>query len=163
MFDTFLRKVRLIVTDGTLRDRVLFVLGALVVFRLLAAIPIPGINAGALENFLVNNQFLGLLNVFSGGGFFNLSIMMIGDSGRMRFTQYSRYLTVPLSFIQAFGFLILLRQNGIVPAMDFMQTLTNVMVIAAGAVLLMWIGELITEFGVGNGISLLIFAGIVSG
>ena len=192
MFDTFLRKVRLIVTDGTLRDRVLFVLGALVVFRLLAAIPIPGINAGALENFLGNNQFLGLLNVFSGGGFSNLSIMMIGvspfitasivmqllsvlspslkamyqeegDSGRMRFTQYSRYLTVPLAFIQAFGFLILLRQNGIVPAMDFMQTLTNVMVIAAGAVLLMWIGELITEFGVGNGISLLIFAGIVSG
>lgn len=192
MFDTFLRKLQLIVTDETLRSRVLFVLGALVVFRLLAAIPIPGINVAALENFLGNNQFLGLLNVFSGGGFSNLSIMMIGvspfitasiimqlvsvlspslkamyqeegDSGRMRFTQYSRYLTVPLAFIQAFGFLILLRQNGIVPQMDFMQTLTNVTVIAAGALLLMWIGELITEFGVGNGISLLIFAGIVAG
>jgi len=191
MFDTFLRKIKLIVTDETLRNRVLFVLGALVVFRLLAAIPIPGINVAALENFLGNNQFLGLLNVFSGGGFSNLSIMMIGvspfitasiimqlvsvlspslkamyqeegDSGRMRFTQYSRYLTVPLAFIQAFGFLILLRQNGVVPAMDFMQTLTNVMVIAAGALLLMWIGELITEFGVGNGVSLLIFAGIVA-
>ena len=191
MFDTFIRKLKLIVTDETLRNRVLFVLGALVVFRLLAAIPIPGINVAALENFLGNNQFLGLLNVFSGGGFSNLSIMMIGvspfitasiimqlvsvlspslkamyqeegDSGRMRFTQYSRYLTVPLAFIQAFGFLILLRQNGVVPAMDFMQTLTNVMVIAAGALLLMWIGELITEFGVGNGVSLLIFAGIVA-
>ena len=191
MFDTFIRKLKLIVTDETLRNRVLFVLGALVVFRLLAAIPIPGINVAALENFLGNNQFLGLLNVFSGGGFSNLSIMMIGvspfitasiimqlvsvlspslkamyqeegDSGRMRFTQYSRYLTVPLALIQAFGFLILLRQNGVVPAMDFMQTLTNVMVIAAGALLLMWIGELITEFGVGNGVSLLIFAGIVA-
>ena len=80
MWDTFLRKIKLIVTDETLRNRVLFVLGALVVFRLLAAIPIPGINVAALENFLGNNQFLGLLNVFSGGGFSNLSIMMIGVS-----------------------------------------------------------------------------------
>ncbi len=191
MFDTFFRKLKLIVSDEVLRERVLFVLGALVVFRLLAAIPIPGINGAELENFLTNNQFLGLLNVFSGGGFSNLSIMMIGvspfitasivmqlvsvlspslkamyqeegDAGRMRFTQYSRYLTVPLAFIQAFGFLILLRQNGIVPPLDFLHTLTNVMVIAAGAMLLMWIGELISEFGVGNGVSLLIFAGIVS-
>lgn len=191
MFDTFIRKIKLIVHDETLRDRVLFVLGALVVFRLLAAIPIPGINIAALENFLNGNQLVALLNVFSGGGFSNLSIMMIGvspfitasiimqlmsvlspslkamyqeegDAGRMRFTQYSRYLTVPLAFMQAFGFLILLQQNGTVPATDFLHTLTNVMVIAAGALLLMWIGELITEFGVGNGVSLLIFAGIVA-
>lgn len=191
MFETFLRKIRLIITDETLRTRVLFVLGALVVFRLLAAIPIPGINSGELQNFLGNNQFLGLLNVFSGGGFSNLSIMMIGvspfitasiimqlvsvlspslkamyqeegDSGRMRFTQYSRYLTVPLALIQAFGFLILLRQNGIVPQLDTMHMFTNVLVVAAGAMLLMWVGELITEFGVGNGVSLLIFAGIVA-
>ena len=190
MFETFIRKMKLIVSDETLRERVLFVLGALVVFRLLAAIPIPGINIGALEGFL-NNQFVALLNVFSGGGFSNLSIMMIGvspfitasiimqlmsvlspslkamyqeegDAGRMRFTQYSRYLTVPLAFIQAYGFLILLRQNGTLPALDFLHMLTSVMVVAAGALLLMWIGELITEFGVGNGVSLLIFAGIVA-
>ena len=190
MFETFIRKMKLIVSDETLRERVLFVLGALVVFRLLAAIPIPGINIGALEGFL-NNQFVALLNVFSGGGFSNLSIMMIGvspfitasiimqlmsvlspslkamyqeegDAGRMRFKQYSRYLTVPLAFIQAYGFLILLRQNGTLPALDFLHMLTSVMVVAAGALLLMWIGELITEFGVGNGVSLLIFAGIVA-
>ena len=191
MLDTFIHKVKLIVNDETLRNRVLFVLGALVVFRLLAVIPIPGINVAALENFLSGNQLVALLNVFSGGGFSNLSIMMIGvspfitasiimqlmsvlspslkamyqeegDAGRMRFTQYSRYLTVPLAFIQAFGFLILLRQNGIVPTVDFLHTLPDVMVIAAGALLLMWIGELITEFGVGNGVSLIIFAGIVA-
>lgn len=191
MFDTFIRKLKLIVNDETLRARVLFVLGALVVFRLLAAIPIPGINAEALGRFLEQNQFVALLNVFSGGGFSSLSIMMIGvspfitasiimqlvsvlspslkamyqeegDAGRMRFTQYSRYLTVPLAFIQAFGFLILLVQNGSIPAMDFLHMLTAVVVIAAGAMLLMWIGELITEFGVGNGVSLLIFAGIVA-
>ena len=191
MWEAFKRKVSLVIEDESLRSRVLFVLGALIVFRLLAAIPIPGINAAELQNFLGGNQFLGLLNIFSGGGFSNLSIMMIGvapyitaaiimqlstvlfpklkvmyqeegDSGRQRFMQYARYLTVPLAFIQAFGFLILLQQNGIVPPLDFLHMLANIMVIASGALLLMWIGELITEFGVGNGVSLLIFAGIVS-
>jgi len=190
MFEAFLRKVKLIFTDETIRSRVLFVLGALVIFRLLAAIPIPGVNQAALDRFL-DNQFLNLFNIFSGGGFSSLSIMMIGvspfitaaiimqlvsvlsprlksmyqeegDAGRMRFTQYSRYLTVPLAIIQAFGFFILLRQNGVIPQLDLLHTFTNILVIAAGAMLLMWIGELITEFGVGNGVSLLIFAGIVA-
>lgn len=191
MWETFLRKMKLVIEDETLRNRVLFVLSALVVFRILAAIPIPGIDHVQLQSYLGGNQFLGLLNVFSGGGFSNLSIMMIGvapyitaaivmqlstvlfpklkamyqeegDSGRARFMQYARYLTVPLAFIQAFGFLILLRQNGIVHELDLVNFVANVMVIAAGAILLMWIGELITEFGVGNGVSLLIFAGIVA-
>lgn len=192
MWDAFARKIKLIIEDETLRSRILFVLGALVVFRFLAAIPIPGIDALQLEAFLQNNQFLGLLNVFSGGGFSNLSIVMLGvgpyitasivmqlmtilipklkemyqeegDAGRQRFMQYSRYLTVPLAFIQAFGFLLLLQQNGIVPALAFNALVTNVVVIAAGSILLMWIGELISEFGIGNGVSFLIFAGIVSG
>lgn len=192
MFETFRRKLWLVVEDETLRARALFVLAALVIFRLLATIPIPGINVAELQAFLANNQFLGLLNVFSGGGFTNLSIVMLGvgpyitasiimqlmtilvpklkemyqeegEAGRVRFMQYSRYLTVPLAFIQAFGFLLLLRQNGIVAQLSFIDTFTNVMVIAAGSILLMWIGELISEFGIGNGISLLIFAGIVSG
>lgn len=191
MWESFTRKVKLIVEDETLRSRVLFVLGAFIVFRLLAAIPIPGVDSTALGNYLGSNQFLGLLNIFSGGGFSTLSIMMIGvspfitasivmqlmsvlspklkalyqeegDAGRMRFTQYSRYLTVPLAFIQAFGFFFLLQQNGVVPHLDFLHTVANICVISGGALLLMWIGELITEFGVGNGISLLIFAGIVA-
>ena len=191
MWDAFVRKIRLVIEDETLRSRVLFVLSALVVFRILAAIPIPGINIIELQNLLSGNQFLGLLNVFSGGGFSNLSIMMIGvapyitaaiimqlstvlspklkamyqeegDAGSARFMQYARYLTVPLAFIQAFGFLILLRQNGIVPPLEPLQMFANIMVIAAGALLIMWIGELITEFGVGNGVSIIIFAGIVA-
>ena len=183
--------MRLVFEDEQLHSRILFVLAALVVFRFLAAIPIPGINATQLEVFLNNNQFLGLLNVFSGGGFSNLSIVMLGvgpyitasivmqlmtilipklkemyqeegDAGRMRFMQYSRYLTIPLAFVQAFGFILLLQQNGIVPSLAAAQLATNVVVIAAGSILLMWIGELISEFGVGNGVSLIIFAGIVS-
>src|SRR3989338_7677581 len=192
MFEAFLRKMKIVVEDETLRMRILFVLGALLVFRLLAAIPIPGIDAVQLENFLSNNQFLGLLNVFSGGGFSNLSIVMLGvgpyitasivmqlmtvliprlkemyqeegDAGRQRFMQYARYLTVPLAFLQAFGFLLLLQQNCVVPALTTLELMTNVTVIAAGSMLLMWLGELISEFGIGNGVSLIIFAGIVAG
>lgn len=191
MWEIFIRKVKLVFEDEELRTRVLFVLAALVVFRFLAAIPIPGINVSQLEAFLNNNQFFGLLNIFSGGGFSNLSIVMLGvspyitasivmqlmtilipklkemyqeegDSGRQRFMQYSRYLTVPLAFIQAFGFLLLLQQNGIVPVLTLFGFFTNVIIITAGSMLIMWIGELISEFGVGNGVSLLIFAGIVS-
>jgi preprotein translocase subunit SecY len=191
MYEAFVRKLKIVAEDRMLRSRILFVLGALIVFRLLAAIPIPGVNASVLQNFLSNNQFFGLLNVFSGGGFSTLSIVMLGvgpfitasivmqlmtilipslkemyqeegDSGRMRFTQYSRYLTIPLAFVQSFGFILLLQQNGVVPGLTAIQLITNIMVISAGSILLMWIGELITEFGVGNGVSLLIFAGIVA-
>lgn len=191
MMETFFRKLRVIFEDADLRKRLFFVVAALAVFRLLAAIPIPGIDAVQLQSFLANNQFLGLLNVFSGGGFSNLSIVMLGvspyitssivmqlmtvlipslkemyqeegDAGRMRFMQYSRYLSLPLAFIQAFGFILLLQQNGIVPALSLQQLLVNMVVIAAGSMLIMWIGELISEFGVGNGVSLIIFAGIVS-
>src|SRR6185503_15567215 len=191
MFEAFMRKVRLVIEDEGLRSRILFVLAALVVFRFLAAIPIPGINAEQLAAFLSNNQFLGLLNVFSGGGFSSLSIVMLGvspyitasivmqlmtilvpslkemyqeegDSGRARFSQYSRYLAVPLAFIQAFGFILLLSQQGVLQPLNGIQLATSVIVIAAGSMLVMWIGELITEFGVGNGVSLIIFAGIVS-
>jgi preprotein translocase subunit SecY len=191
MIGTFIRKLKIVLEDETLRARILFVLGALVVFRILAAIPVPGIDIGQLEAFLTNNQFFGLLNIFSGGGFSNLSIVMLGvgpyitasivmqlatvliprlkemyqeegDAGRQRFTQYSRYLSIPLAFIQAFGFLLLLQQNDILPSLSLFALATSVTVVAAGSILLMWIGELISEFGIGNGVSLLIFAGIVA-
>ena len=184
--------MKIVFEDVTLRKRVLFALAALMVFRLLAAIPIPSVNAEGLQAFLSNNQFFGLLNVFSGGGFSNLSIVMLGvgpyitasivmqlltvlipklkemyqeegDAGRARFMQYSRYLTVPLAFIQGFAFLLILQQNGIIPSLSLETAIINTIIIAAGSMLLMWLGELITEFGVGNGVSLIIFAGIVAG
>lgn len=191
MWDAFVEKLRIVVEDPSIRNRVLFVLGALIVFRILAAIPIPGINDAELQSFLANNQFFGLLSVFSGSGFSTLSIVMLGvgpyitasivmqlmtvlipklkemyqeegEAGRIRFMQYSRYLTVPLALIQAFGFILLYQQNGILGALTPIQLLTNMLVISAGSILLMWIGELISEFGVGNGVSLIIFAGIVA-
>ncbi len=191
MWDAFLEKLRIVIEEKEIRNRVLFVLGALIVFRIFAAIPIPGINDTELQSFLNNNQLFGLLSVFSGSGFSTLSIVMLGvgpyitasivmqlmtvlipqlkemyqeegDSGRMRFMQYSRYLTVPLALIQAFGFILLYQQYGIIAALTPLQLVTNMLVISAGSILLMWIGELISEFGVGNGVSLIIFAGIVA-
>lgn len=187
----FLNKLKLIWTDTTLRKRVLFVLLALVVFRLLSAIPIPSIDTLALSRFLSNNQFFGILNIFSGGGLTNLSIIMLGvgpyitssiimqlltimvpalkkiyheegEMGRKKFTQYSRLLTVPLAAIQGFALLAILETQNILVNLITFDRITNLIIVIAGSILLMWIGELVTEFGIGNGVSLIIFAGIVA-
>ena len=188
---TFAQKLALLLKDPALRNRLLFVVGALLVFRLLAVIPIPGINATQLELFFTNNQFLGLLNIFSGGGLSNLSLVMLGvgpyitasivmqlmtlmvprlkqlyqeegEAGRAKFSMYSRWLTLPLAVIQGISFLIILERQGVLPALGLTQFLVNLITIVAGSILLMWIGELISEYGLGNGVSLLIFAGIVA-
>ncbi len=188
---SFVQKLTQIFKDPILRKRVFFTVGALIIFRLLATIPIPGIDPVQLRNVFSNNQFLGLLDIFSGGGLSNLSIMMLGvgpfitatiimqlltmvfpklkalyqeegEAGRVKFAQYSRLITVPLSFIQGYGFLILLERQQVVTHLNAFGLFINVVMIMGGALLLMWIGELITEFGIGNGVSLLIFAGIVS-
>lgn len=166
-------------------------LGALVVFRALASIPIPGVNQAVLAEFFTNNEFLGLLNIFSGGGLSNLSIVMLGvgpfitasiimqlltvmspqvkslqsqegEAGRAKFVQYSRLLTLPLALLQGFGFLTLLQNNGVLLPLSNFEFAVNLVLIVSGSMLLMWIGELVTEFGVGNGVSIIIFAGIVS-
>lgn len=189
--DKFFHKVRLILADEQLRNRVLFILGALVVFRALAVVPVPGVDAAMLAQFFSSNQFLGLLNLFSGGGLSNLSIVMLGvgpyitasiimqlltvmspkmksmyteegDAGRKKFMQYSRLMTLPLATLQAFSFLMLLESQGIVTHLSTVSFIMNVVVIVAGSMLLMWLGELVTEFGIGNGVSIIIFSGIVS-
>ncbi len=191
MFANFFHKVRLALSDTALRNRLLFLLGSLAVFRALAAIPITGIDKVRLAEFFTNNQFFGLLNVFSGGGFSHLSLVMLGvgpyitasiimqlatvifpqiktmyqdegEAGRTRFIMWSRLLTIPLSLLQGIAFLSLLVNQGVLAPMSPFLTIVNVLLVAAGSMLLMWIGELITEFGIGNGVSLIIFAGIVA-
>jgi preprotein translocase subunit SecY len=188
---SFGEKITLLFADRGLRNRLFFVLGALVVFRLLAAVPIPGIDSAQLALFFSNNQFFSLLNLFSGGGLTTLSIMMLGvgpyitssivmqlltlmvprlkqlyqeegELGRKRFAQYSRLITLPVAVIQGISFLVILERQGVLPALTPFQFGMNLLVIVAGAVLLMWIGELVSEYGLGNGISIIIFAGIVS-
>src|SRR3989344_5659443 len=170
----FWNKIKLIWTDMSLRKRILFVLLALVVFRVLAAIPIPGIDTLELNRFLSNNQFFGILNIFSGGGLSNLSIIMLGvgpyitasiimqlltimvpalkrlyheegEAGRKRFSQYSRILTVPLSAIQGFSLLAILESQNILVDLTVFDRLTNLVIVVAGAMLIMWIGELVSR------------------
>jgi len=174
-----------------LRNKILFVLGMLVIFRFTAHIPIPGINLANLKEFFASNQILGLMNVFSGGGMQNFSIVMMGVApyitasiifqllamiipkleewmkepvGRQKVNMYTRIATVPLSFLQAYGMISLLRNSPkpIIENMDWFSLSAMLVTITAGTMFLMWIGELITEKKIGNGISLLIFAGIVS-
>lgn len=174
-----------------LRKKILMVGLLLVAFRVLAVIPIPGIDASKLNEFFSSSQLLGFLNLFSGGGLSNLSLVMLGvgpyitatiimqlltivfpnlkkayyeegAEGRAKFNRISRYLTVPLAMLQGYGFLNLLISQGVLSPLSIIDTIANIIIITAGSVLLMWIGELISEYKIGNGVSLIIFAGIVS-
>lgn len=187
----FWNKVKIVFQDKTLRRRIYFVIFALFIFRLLAAIPIPGIDTVELNRFLSNNQFFGILNIFSGGGLSNLSIIMLGvgpfitasiimqlltimvprfkalyqeegDIGKRKFTQYSRLLSISLALIQGFSLLTILARQNILGVLTPFEMASNLILITAGSVLLMWIGELMSEFGIGNGVSLIIFGGIIA-
>ena len=188
---SWFQKLIAVFKNKQLRNKVLFVLAIMVIFRLAAAIPIPGIDLENLKRFFSQNQFFGLMNVFVGGTLDNLSIIMLGlgpyitgviiiqlltmvfpqlekmfkeegAAGRQKVNQYGRILTVPLAILQGYSMLILFERQGAIGHMGGMQLIVALITIAGGAVFLMWLGELITEKGIGNGVSLLIFAGIVS-
>ena len=174
-----------------LRNKILFVLAVFAVFRLMANIPISGISSERMQEFFGGNQIFGLLNLFTGGALDNLSIIMLGlgpyitaviimqlltmifpqleriykeggEQGRQKFNQYGRLATVPLAFLQGYAMLNLLQRQQIIGSLSPQILLTALVTVAAGTLLLMWLGELITEKGIGNGVSLLIFAGIIA-
>ncbi len=189
--NSFIAKTKLLFEDSLMRKRIYFVFFSLFLFRVMSVIPIPGIDTSRLADFFAQNQFLGLISVFTGGGLSSLSIVMLGvgpyitgsiimqlltivfpklkamyqeegDAGRKKFAQYSRMLTIPLALLQGFSFLTLLSRQGVIPQLLGSEMILNLIIITAGSMLLMWIGELISEYGVGSGVSLLIFAGIVA-
>jgi preprotein translocase subunit SecY len=176
-----------------IRRRIFFVLGILIVYRMLAQVPLPGIDREALAEFFQNNAAFGIIDLFAGGGlsamsivglamnpYINASIIMQlmtgvipslqalskeGEYGRQRLNQYTRYLTVPMAILQAFGILSALAAQEVIIgsfSLGNAQSWVQMITLTAGAILLMWLGELITEKGIGNGISFIIFAGIVS-
>lgn len=189
---TFIDKLKRVFLNKALRNKILFVLGILVIYRFLSHIPVPGISTENLAKFFSEHQYLSFISLFSGNGLSSLSIIMLGvgpyitssiivqlmtmifpklkemqqeggAEGRRKFTQYSRMITVPLAIIQAFSYIILLQNSDVIPkGIPPFQLLTNMSIIVAGSILVMWLGELATEFGIGNGISAIIFAGIVS-
>ncbi|MBI2431098.1 MAG: preprotein translocase subunit SecY [Candidatus Levybacteria bacterium] len=171
------------------RRKILFTIGIFVVFRIFAYIPVSGVNLASLKALFSQNQFLGLLDIFSGGTLANFSVMALGlnpyinasiilqlatlvfpklealskegEAGRQKINQYTRFLTVPLAAVQAIGMYTLLRNQGIIATLVPIQLVSFIVTMTAGTMFLVWLGELISEKGIGNGISILIFAGIV--
>lgn len=172
-----------------IRRKILITAGIFVVFRLFAHVPIPGIDSLKLRQLFSQNQFLGLLDIFSGGTLVNFSVTALGlnpyinasiilqlltmvfpkleelqkegEQGREIVNRYTRLITVPLAAVQAIGMYALLKSQGIVQYSDPVSLIGVIITMITGTLFVMWLGELITEYGVGNGISLLIFAGIV--
>ena len=177
------------------RGKLAFTLAMLVVFRFLAHVPVPNVNLVQLDNALQNNPVLGFLNLFSGGGLENLSIVALGvypyitasivmqlltpliprlqelsregETGRNRIQLYTYWFALPMSVVQGYGQLLLLENANAIEGIGFtgsdaLPTLSAVISMTAGTMFLIWLGELITEKGIGNGISLIIFGGIVA-
>ncbi len=173
-----------------LRNKILITAIIIIIFRIASHIPVSGVDLVALQQLFSSNQFLGLLDIFSGGTLANFSIISLGlnpyinasiiiqlltmiipslerlskegEYGRQMINQYTRYLCVPLAVMQSIGMFVLLKNQGILSQTSPIQIAAIVVGMSAGTVFLMWLGELITEYGIGNGISLLIFAGIVA-
>ncbi|HLB50825.1 MAG TPA: preprotein translocase subunit SecY [Patescibacteria group bacterium] len=186
-----LEKITHIFRVPELRNKLLFIFALLLVFRVAANIPLPGVDPERLRTFFESNQLFGLLNIFSGGGLSNISIVLLGlgpyitasiimqlltmiipkleqmykeegEIGRQRFTMWTRWLTVPLAALQTFGMITLLRSQGVLGTLSAFDMTVIVITASAGTIFLMWLGELITEKGIGNGVSMMIFAGIVA-
>ena len=174
-----------------LRRRIIITIGILVAFRFIAHVPIPGVDPEQLAQIFNNNAMLGMLDMFSGGAMRNFSIAAMGvypyitasiiisllvpiiprlaamqkegEAGRNRINQWTHWLTVPLAGLSAYGQLVLLQREGAILYADPLATVAIIISLAAGTMFLIWLGELITEYGIGNGISIIIFAGIVAG
>jgi len=185
------KKILEIFKTKELRNKILFILFVFAVFRLMANIPIPGIDVARIREFFAGNQFFGLMNLFTGGALDNVSIVMLGlgpyitaviifqlltmifpqmeklykeegEAGRQKFNQYCRIAAVPFALIQGYSMIFFLKAQGAIGALDPLVMIAAVLSIVAGSIILMWLGELISEKGLGNGVSLLIFAGIVA-
>lgn len=175
-----------------LRRRILFTIGILILFRLVAHVPLPGVDLTALGNLFNNTPLLGMLDMFSGGALRRFSVAamgvypyitatiimtilvpvipqlqalsMEGESGRNKINIISHWLTIPLGALEAYGQLTFLRSQGVIPPdVAVFTVVTMIITMVAGTIFLIWLGELITEHGIGNGISIIIFGGIVAG
>ncbi|MFZ5424704.1 MAG: preprotein translocase subunit SecY [Patescibacteria group bacterium] len=173
-----------------LRNRILFTLFIILVFRFLAHIPVPGVDIEAVRSYLSGSQIFGLFDLFSGGGFQNFSIVTLGvgpyinasiafqlltlmipqleelskegEYGREKISQYTRMATVPLALLQSYGVYFLLRSQNVISSLASFDLIVLILTLTSGTLFLMWIGEQVTEYGIGNGISLLIFVGIIT-
>lgn len=173
-----------------LRRKILFSLFAIALFRLLAHVPVPGVDVSAIKAYLSGNALFGIFDLFSGGAFQNFSIVTLGvgpyinasiviqlltvmipsfeelskegEYGREKLNMYTKLITVPLALLQSYGIYFLLSKQGVIPTLSLFPLIILVLTLTSGTMLLTWIGDLVSEYGVGNGVSLLIFVGIIS-
>lgn len=185
------RILKRVFTLKDLRNKILITVLLIVIFRILAHIPIPVVDTQGLANFFEGNQVLGLLDLFSGGSISRFSIAMLGvgpyitssiimqllqvsiprleelskegEQGRQKINQYTRYLSVPLGIVEAFGLVRVLQSQNVLGSIGMADMALLITIALAGTVFLMWIGELISEIGIGNGVSLIISIGIIAG
>ena len=185
----YLQKLSLIFKDPQLRRKTFVTLLIILIFRIFAFLPVPAIDLAKLRDIFAGSQFLSLLDIFSGGTLINFSVMALGlgpyinasiiiqlltivipqlealtkegEYGRFKINQYTRFLTIPLTLIQGVGIYVLLRNQNIIGTLTPLEFFSFVLTLLAGTFIIVWMGELISEFGLGNGISVLIFAGIV--
>jgi len=184
-------KITFLLKNKELRNKFLFVIFLFIVFRVAANIPIPGIGTENLKQMFEQNQAFGLMNIFTGGAMSNFSVVLLGlgpyitatiilqlltmifpaleklykeegEAGRQKFNQYARLAAIPLSAFEGYGMLMVFKNQGMITGLSLPVMISSIITITAGAMFLMWIGEIISEQGMGNGISLLIFAGIVA-
>lgn len=188
--DKLSASLRQIFSVPELKRKLLFTAGIFAYYRLMAHLPVPGVNTEQLKLFFAQNQLLSLLDVFSGGTLANFSLMALGlapyinasiilqlltmaipkleelskegEAGREQINQYTRLLTIPLAVVQSIGIYALLKSQQLIVNLDPLHTLAIIASMIAGTMILLWLGELITQYGIGNGVSMLIFGGIIS-
>lgn len=184
------QKLRQILQNKELKKKLIFTATIFLVYRLLSHIPLPAIDVAKLTDLFASSQFLSLLNIFSGGTLSNFSVVAVGispyitasivlqlaamvfpslkemqkdgQSGQEKYNQYTRLLAVPLGVVQSISVLALLNSQGLMQASNPLQLIVMIMSLIAGSMIVMWLGELLSEYGIGNGISMILFAGIIS-
>lgn len=190
MLQNALRTIRAVFQNSELRRKLLFTAGIFLIFRLFAHIPVPGVDVAQLQLLFAGNQFLSLLNVFAGGTLANFSIVAVGinpyitasiimqlagmvfptlkemqkesEAGKAKVNQYTRLLTVPFAIAQSISIIALLNSQNLLAAQGILTVVAMVLTMVAGAMIMLWLGELVTEYGLGNGISMVLLAGIIS-
>lgn len=190
MIEKFLNKIQAIFANPKLKSKLLFTLAIFALTRILAHIPVPAVDLDQLKYIFDSNQFLNFLNLFSGGTLANFSVVAVGispyitasiimqllgmvfpkikemqkegEASRAKLNQYMRLASVPIAIVQAISVLALLNSQNLLVASGLSNTIVVVGTLVAGAMIMMWLGELINERGIGNGISMILLAGIIS-
>ncbi len=185
-----LQKLKIFLKDPALRRKIFITLGIIAIFRVFAFLPVPVVDRAALSTLFSSNQFFALLDIFSGGTLINFSVMALGlgpyinasiiiqlmtivvpqlealtkegEYGRAKINQYTRLLALPITLVQGIGMYVVLRNQQVISNLGFLEFIAFLVTITAGSFILLWFGEIISEFGIGNGVSMLIFAGIVA-